>query len=377
MNLFDFCYGIIQWLVDLVNNLWYWLGDFLPWWFGDFFTAVGDFAATHGHIAVMAILLEVIVIIAIALINVLNFIWLDRKFMGRMFDFYGPYYVGYRIGGWLQNLADGMKLFVKEIITPTKADKLGFLLAPIIYVGSSFLALATIPLGRQFYIGTNADLASMGVGASALIAFAFFAIAPFSILIAGWSSNNKYTLIGGMRSAAQMMSYEIPMLLTVASVFLLAGSFGFMDIVAAQHDVWFCIPLFIGLVTFIICLAAEVEIQPFDLPEAEAELVEGWTTEYCGMRFGLFMMTGYLRAYIGGALATALFLGGWHGPAFLPDPIWFLMKAYIVFVLIEWARWSLPRVRVDQILAIGWKRLLPLAIVNLMIAVAVKSMGWF
>jgi len=377
MNLFDFSYGLIHWLVDLVNNLWYWLGDFLPWWFGDFFTAVGDFAASHEHIAVMAILLEVIIIIAIALINVLNFIWLDRKFMGRMFDFYGPYYVGYRIGGWLQNLADGMKLFVKEIITPAKADKLGFLLGPIIYVGSSFLALATIPLGRQFYIGTNADALSTGVDASALIAFAFFAIAPFSILIAGWSSNNKYTLIGGMRSAAQMMSYEIPMLLTVASVFLLAGSFGFMDIVAAQHDMWFGIPLIIGLITFIVCLAAEVEIQPFDLPEAEAELVEGWTTEYCGMRFGLFMMTGYLRAYIGGALVTALFLGGWHGPAFLPDPIWFLIKAYTVFVLIEWARWSLPRVRVDQILDIGWKRLLPLAIVNLMIAVAVKSMGWF
>jgi len=377
MNLFDFCYGIIHWLVDLVNNLWYWLGDFLPWWFGDFFTAAGDFAASHGHIAVMAILLEVIIIIAITLINVLNFIWIDRKFMGRMFDFYGPYYVGYRIGGWLQNLADGMKLFVKEIITPAKADRLGFVLAPVIYVGSSFLALATIPLGRQFYIGTNADPLSMGVGASALITFAFFAIAPFSILVAGWSSNNKYTLIGGMRSAAQMMSYEIPMLLTVASVFLLAGSFGFMDIVDAQHDMWFGIPLIIGLITFIVCLAAEVEIQPFDLPEAEAELVEGWTTEYCGMRFGLFMMTGYMRGYIGGALATALFLGGWHGPAFLPDPIWFLTKAYIVFVLIEWARWSLPRVRVDQILDIGWKRLLPLAIVNLMIAVAVKSMGWF
>ncbi len=377
MNLFEFCYGLIHWLVDLVNNIWYRLGDWLPWWFGDFFTAVGDFARSHEHIAVMAILLEVLIIIVIALINVLNFIWLDRKYMGRMFDFYGPYYVGYRIGGWLQNLADGIKLFVKEIITPAKADRIGFFLAPVIFVGSSFLTLATIPLGRQFYIGTNSDPLSTGVEASALIAFAFFAIAPFSILIAGWSSNNKYTLIGGMRSAAQMMSYEIPMLLTVASVFLLAGSFGFMDIVDAQHDIWFGIPLFLGLITFIVCLAAEVEIQPFDLPEAEAELVEGWTTEYCGMRFGLFMMTSYMRGYIGGALATALFLGGWQGPAFLPDPIWFLIKAYIVFVLIEWARWSLPRVRVDQLLNIGWKRLLPMAILNLMIAVLLKTAGWF
>ena len=375
MNLYEFCYGIIHWLVDLVNHVWYWLGDFLPWWFGDFFEAVGDLAASHGNIAVFAILLEGIVIVVIALINVLNFIWLDRKFMGRMFDFYGPYYVGYRIGGWLQNLADGIKLFVKEIIVPAKADRIGFLVAPVIFVASSVLALATIPLGRDFSIATNPS--GGGVPAGVLIAFAAFAIAPFAILVAGWSSNNKYTLIGGLRSAAQMMSYEIPMLLTVASVLLLAGSFSFFDVIDAQRNIWFAIPLFLGFIVFLTCLVAEVEIQPFDLPEAEAELVEGWTTEYCGMRFGLFMMTSYLRGYVGGALATALFLGGWHGPAIIPDPIWFLIKAYIVFVIIEWMRWSVPRVRVDQILNIGWKRLLPLAVLNLLIAATFKTLGWF
>ncbi|OGS42203.1 MAG: hypothetical protein A3K67_01570 [Euryarchaeota archaeon RBG_16_62_10] len=323
----------------------------------------------------MTILLEVIIIVIISLVNVLNFIWLDRKFMGRIFDFYGPYYVGYRIGGWLQNIADGIKLFVKEIITPAKADKLGFLVAPVIFVSTSFMALSTIPLSPDFGIATNES--GDGVPGGIIVAFAFFAIAPFSILIAGWSSNNKYTLIGGMRSAAQMMSYEIPMLLCVASVFLLSGSFGFEGVVGAQDDIWFAIPLALGFVVFLTCLAAEVEIQPFDLPEAEAELVEGWTTEYCGMRFGLFMMTSYLRGYIGGALATALFLGGWHGPEIIPGPIWFLIKAYTVFVVIEWMRWSLPRVRVDQILDLGWKRLLPLAVLNLMVAVALKSMGWF
>jgi len=375
MNLFQFCYGIIHWLVDLVNHLWYWLGDVLPGTLGEFFNDVGDLAASHGNISVFAILLEVIVIVIIALINVLNFIWIDRKFMGRMFDFYGPYYVGYRIGGWLQNLADGIKLFVKEIIVPKKADKLGFLLGPIIFVGSSFLALATIPLGTRFGIETSPT--DTGVPGSALIAFAFFAIAPFSILISGWSSNNKYSLIGGMRSAAQMMSYEIPLLLTVASVFLIAGSFSFTGIIDAQENIWFAIPLLLGFVVFLVCLVAEVEVQPFDLPEAEAELVEGWTVEYGGMRFGLFMMTSYLRGYIGGALATALFLGGWNGPHIIPEPIWFLIKAYIVFVIIEWARWSLPRVRVDQILNIGWKRLMPLAVVNLMIAATFKTLGWF
>ena len=379
MNLFQFCYGIIHWLVDLINNIWYWLGDHLPWVFGDFFRDVGDFAKSDAHITVMAIIVEVLIIIIIALVNVLNFIWLDRKFMGRMFDFYGPYYVGYRIGGWLQNLADGIKLFVKEIITPAKADRIGFFLGPVIFVGSSFAALVTIPLGWDFYIGTNAGPTSPGtfpgVPASTLIAFMFFAIAPFSILISGWSSNNKYTLIGGMRSAAQMMSYEIPMLLCVASVILLAGSFSFHGIIAAQHEIWYAIPLALGFIVFLVCLVAEVEIQPFDLPEAEAELVEGWTTEYCGMRFGLFMMTSYLRGYIGGALAVALFLGGWQGPGFIPDPIWFLLKAYIVFVIVEWMRWSVPRVRVDQILNVGWKRLLPLAFLNLFIAALLKVSG--
>lgn len=375
MNLFEFSYGLISWLVDLVNNLWYRLGDVLPWWFGDFFTAVGDLAASEGHLVVMTILLEVILVIVVALISVLNFIWLERKISGRIFDFYGPYYVGYRIGGWLQNLADGMKLFVKAVITPAKADKLGFLLAPVIFVSSSVLILATIPLSDNFAVATNDSGA--GVPAGVLVAFAVFAIAPFSILLAGWSSNNKYTLIGGMRSAAQMMSYEIPLLLSVASVVLLAGSMDFSEIVAAQHDVWFVFPLAIGFVVFLVCLAAEVERIPFDLPEAEAELVEGWTTEYSGMRFGLFMMTEYVRGYAGGALVTALFLGGWHGPALIPDEIWFLVKAYIVFCVFVWMRWSLPRIRVDQILNLGWKRLLPLSMVNLMIAVALKSMGWF
>ena len=375
MNLYEFCNGIIVWLVDLINNLWYWLGDHLPWVLGDFFTWAGDLAASDGHIAVMTILLEVLVVLIVAIVNVLNFIWLDRKLSGRIFDFYGPYYVGYRIGGWLQNLADGMKLFVKEIITPKDADKLGFVLAPVIFVSSSFLILATIPLSPNFGVATN--MGGDFVPAGVLFAFAAFAIAPFSILLAGWSSNNKFTLIGGMRSAAQMMSYEIPLLLAVASVFLLAGDFSFVGIVDAQHDVWFAIPLIIGFIVFLVCMAAEVEVTPFDLPEAEAELVEGWTTEYCGMRFGFFMMTSYLRGYAGGALATALFLGGWQGPAIIPDEIWFLIKAYCVFVVIEWMRWSVPRVRVDQILNLGWKRLMPLAMVNLLIAAAMKTMGWF
>jgi NADH-quinone oxidoreductase subunit H len=375
MNLYVFCYGLIHWLVDLINNLWFWLGDHLPGILGGFFRWAGDFAKSDANISFFAIFLEVLVMVIIALINVLNFIWIDRKWMGRMFDFYGPYYVGYRIGGWLQNLADGIKLFVKEIIVPKKADKLGFLLGPTIFVASSVAALSTIQFSPHF--GALTSKVDTGVPAGVLIAFAFFAIAPFSILVTGWSSNNKYTLIGGLRSAAQMMSYEIPMLLAVASVFVLAGSFSFVGVVDAQQSVWFFIPLFIGFLVFLTCIVAEVEIQPFDLPEAEAELVEGWTTEMPGFRFGLFMMTSYMRGYIGGALVTALFLGGWQGPSLIPAELWFLIKAYLVFLVIEWMRWSNMRVRIDQLLNIGWKRLLPLAVINLMIAVALKTVGWF
>ena len=157
MNLYEFCYGIIEWLVALVNHLWYWLGDVLPWVFGDFFDAIGDFAASDGHLAVMTMLLESIIIVVIALINVLNFLWIFRKLSGRILDFYGPYYVGYRIGGWLQNLADGIKLFIKEIIVPAKADRAGFLLAPVIFVGSSLLILAAVPFSRDFGLATNSS----------------------------------------------------------------------------------------------------------------------------------------------------------------------------------------------------------------------------
>ncbi len=375
MNLFSFCEGITHWWVDVWNHLWYWLGGWVPGPLGGFFNWAGDLAKSDANIHFWAIVLEAIIMLIIILVNVLNFIWIDRKFMGRMFDFYGPYYVGYRIGGWLQNLADGMKLFVKEIIVPAKADRFGYLLAPVVFVGSSIAILASIPLSPTFGIATNPT--DTGVPAGVLFSFAMFAIAPFSILVAGWASNNKYTLIGGMRSAAQMMSYEIPLLLCVASVVVLSGGFSFFDVVEAQRPIWFAIPLALGFIVFIICMFAEVEVQPFDLPEAEAELVEGWTTEYSGMRFGLFMMTSYLRGYCAGALITALFLGGWIGPTFIPGAIWFLIKAYVVFVFVEWARWSLPRVRIDQLLNIGWKRLMPLAIVNLMIAVALKSLGWF
>lgn len=372
MNLFDISWAISKFLMDVVNFIFGGILGLLPDPVGSFFDGIGQWFISAGVVNFITMLLEALIIIIVALLNVIILIWIERKLLARIMDSRGPFYVGPL--GFFQNVADGAKLFVKQIITPKKADKFGYKIAPIIFIGSSFLILAAIPLSSGFAV---VDPTRTPIPGGILFAFAVFAIAPFSILLAGWSENNKYTLIGGMRSAAQMMSYEIPMLLTVASVFLLAGSFSFGDVVNSQHSIWYGIPLILGFVTFLACMIAEVERIPFDLPEAEAELVEGWQTEYCGMRFGFFMFIEYLRGYAACGIATALFLGGWQGPNFIPEEIWFLAKAYIVFLVFVFIRGSLPRIRTDQILNFGWKRLLPLAVINLIIAIAFKTAGWF
>jgi len=371
MDLWGVSYGITHFIMDIVYFIVSGILGLLPNPVGPFFEGIGTWLISAGVLNFFTMLLEALIIIIVALLNVIILIWIERKiWAGRIMDMRGPLYVGPL--GFFQNVADGAKLFVKQIIIPKKADRFGYQIGPIIFIASSFLILAAIPLSSEFGI---VDPNGISIPGGILFAFAVFAIAPFSILLSGWAQNNKFTLIGGMRSAAQMMSYEIPMLLTVASVFLLVGSFEFSDVVDAQQNIWFGIPLFLGLLIFIICIIAEVERIPFDLPEAEAELVEGWETEYCGMRFGFFMFIEYLRGYAGCGIATALFLGGWNGPSFLPEEIWFLMKAYIVFLVFIFIKGSLPRIRTDQILDLGWKRLLPLAVINLLIAVAIKTSG--
>jgi len=371
MDLWGISYELTSFLIDIINFFIYGLGWLLPGVLGDAFNGLGDWLASTGVLNILTMIVEALIVLIVAILNVITLIWIDRKLLARMWDSRGPFYVGPL--GYFQNIADGLKLFLKQVITPSKADKLSYHVAPVVFIGSSILILAVIPLSPGFALSYERAPIPGGV----LFAFAIFAIAPFSILVAGWAQNNKYTLIGGMRSAAQMMSYEIPLLLSIASVFLLAGSFNFGDVVEAQANIWFAIPLFIGFVVFLVCIVAEIERIPFDLPEAEAELVEGWTTEYSGMRFGFFLMTQYIRGYAGCAIAAALFLGGWHGPSIIPDEIWFLSKAYIVFLIFVWMRASLPRIRTDQILDLGWKRLLPLAMINLIIAVAMKTSGWF
>jgi NADH-quinone oxidoreductase subunit H len=315
-----------------------------------------------------SIVLMVVVIFAVGFIVNLTMIWEERKVLGRMMDRRAT-----RVGplGYFQNLADGLKTFLKENITPAQADKKGYMWALTILIGTSVLLACMIPLsGRWFIVDYRTGL---------LILFGLFAIAPFMILVAGWSQNNKYTLLGGMRAAAQMISYEIPMLIIFASVALMAGSLNINDIVNAQHDyIWYVVPQFLGFIVFIIAAIAEAERIPFDLPEAEAELVEGWQTEYSGMKWGLIMLGDYFRGYVACALIVIMFLGGWMIPFVGPGPVpelVFLLKVFLVFFVFAWVRAAHCRVRTDQILNLGWKVLLPLSIINFMIASVITIWG--
>jgi len=323
-----------------------------------------DWLESDNVVGVLVYIIQAVVIFAAIFIVCLTMIWQERKTLGRIMDRRAT-----QVGplGYFQNLADGMKTMVKEIIIPDSADRMAYDWAVTIVIGTGVLLAGMVPLSDRFF------LADYGTGL--LIIFAIFSLAPFAILIAGWAQNNKYTLIGGMRACAQMISYEVPMLMILVATVLLAGSLNINDIVAAQQDsTWFFIPQILGLFTFLVAAVAEAERIPFDLPEAEAELVEGWQTEYGGMRWGLIMLGDYFRGYVAASLGVIMFFGGWDGP-YLPPEIWFLIKVFIIFFGMIWVRGSLHRIRTDQILNIGWKRLLPLAILNLLVVVTLKVWG--
>ena len=350
-----------------------------------------DWLATDGGLDTMAWFYAVNIALMVGMTNLILVIHLERKIAARIQDRRGPMLsfrslreVGEDLSGnapsWkfkenysgigiLQNVADGIKALTKELIIPTKADKFLFTMGPIIFISSSVFLLALFPLSDRF--------AASSAPAGLMVIMAAFSIAPIGILTSGWASNNKYSMIGGMRSAAQLMSYEIPLLLSMAGVFLVAGSFDPVTIVEQQREstwlfglpMWNVIPQFIGFVVFMVCILAEVERVPFDLPEAEAELVEGWTTEYSGIRFMFFLMAEYIRGFAGAAVATILFLGGWAGPWPVPPEIWFLIKVYLIIIFWIFIRWSVPRIRTDQILVLGWKKLLPLSLINILIVI--------
>ncbi|MBX8643818.1 MAG: NADH-quinone oxidoreductase subunit H, partial [Thermoplasmata archaeon] len=254
-------------------------------------------------------LIASVILLVVVLVNVIILIYVERKELGRFMDRRGPMVVG--PAGFFQNFADAFKFLVKEMILPESADPLGFNGTLVIIVASSLLIMAVVPQAPDFYF-VNSDL-------GLLLAFAIFAIEPFAVVIAGWASNNKYSLLGGFRSTAQMMSYEVPLLITVISVAILAGSFNFMTIVNEQSShVWYVLPLAIGFIVFLVSMVAEIERIPFDTPDAEAELVHGWMTEYPGIKFAFLQLTSYVRSLAGAAIMVLLFLGGWTGPLLPP-----------------------------------------------------------
>lgn len=316
-------------------------------------------------------LASAVAMLLVVLLFVTYAIYFERKVIGWIQLRRGPNRVGPY--GLLQSVADVLKLLVKEDVIPDRADRTLFILAPVIAFVPAFAVLAVLPFTETLHF------ADLGVGLLYYVAVS--GITTLGILLGGWASNNKYALLGGMRSVAQMISYEIPLVISVIGVVLLAGSLNLKEIVAAQSGGfwnWFFLKQILGFAVFVVAALAELNRTPFDLPEAESELVAGYHVEYSGFRFAFFMLAEYVYVFAMSALATVLFLGGWHPPiealGFVPGLVWFALKfAFCVFFLF-WLRATMPRVRVDQLMTFAWKGLLPLALLNLFLTALVKEL---
>jgi len=301
----------------------------------------------------------VLLIVVLSIAGMLT--WVERRLLGLWQDRYGPNRVG--PFGLLQVLADAIKLFTKEDWIPPYADKVVFVLAPAVIMLAVLMSFTVIPfasdigvvdlnIGLLFFLG----MSSMGV---------------YGIVLGGWASNNKYSLLGSLRASAQMLSYEVFMGLSIAGVVMLAGSFNLRVIVEQQKAVWYCIPQFLGFVVFTIAALAETRRIPFDLPEADSEIVAGFHSEYSSMKFGMFFVGEYLGITLVSAMIATLFFGGWLGPL-LPPPLWLAIKTFVFIAFIVLLRATLPRLRYDQLMSFGWKVLLPLALLNLLVTGAIR-----
>jgi len=332
-------------------------------------------ASVNFGIEVLIIIIKIAVVLGVGLLHVAYATYFERKVIGHMQVRLGPMRVGPH--GLLQPIADGVKLFFKEDIIPAEADKVAFFLAPVIFMAASMVNLSVIPFTSSFVI------ANINIGL--LFIFAIAGMGVYGIFISGWASNSKYAFIGGLRSAAQVISYEIAMGLSLVGVMILSGSLNLMDIVKAQQASIFgvyAIPQIVAFVVFTIAAVAETNRTPFDLPEAESELVAGYFTEYSGFRFALFFLGEYIAMFIMASLATVCFLGGWTIPWYIlkvlpflkivPGIIWFLLKIYAFIFFYYWIRATVPRYRYDQLMAIGWKILIPIALANIVGTALVK-----
>ena len=302
----------------------------------------------------------IIGVLIVALSIASGLIWLERRLLALWQDRYGPNRVG--PFGLLQVVADMIKIFTKEDWIPPFADKPVFVLAPAIIVVTVLMTFAVLPIAPGIIV------TDLNIGL--LFFLAMSSLGVYSVVLAGWSSDNKYSLLGGLRAAAQMISYEVFMGLSLMGVVVLAGSFDLAKIVEAQRKMWFVIPQFLGFVLFLIAGIAETRRLPFDLPEAESELVAGYHSEYSGMKFGMFFVGEYLGVTLISALIAVLFFGGWLGP-WLPPIVWFFIKMFLFICFFILLRASLPRPRFDQLMSWGWKMMLPLALANMLITGAV------
>lgn len=321
---------------------------------------------------------------AITLFAVLGLalVYMERKVAALMQIRLGPNRVGPK--GIFQTTADTLKLVMKEGLTPDGADKFMFNFAPFMVMIAAMLILAPIAFARNFQI--------WDINIGVLYVAAISSVAVIGILMAGWSSNNKYSLLGAMRSAAQIVSYELSAGLSILSVVVLAGSLQISEIIASQENGWWIfkghLPVLIAFIVFLIAVTAETNRAPFDLAEAESELTAGFHTEYSGMKFALFFLAEYINIFIGCAVGATLFFGGWmplhiggweafnHIMDYIPSSLWFLGKTMFLIFLIMWFRWTFPRLRVDQLLNLEWKYLLPISMINLLVITFMAIMGW-
>ncbi len=308
-------------------------------------------------------LIEAFIVINLVMVVFAYLTLAERKVMGRMQLRYGPNRAGPK--GMLQPIADLVKLIRKESFFPAAAVDVLYIIAPFLAAFTALTTFSVIPFGPGWEIAgyqVNGYVADLPI--ALILIFAIGSLGVYGFILGGWASDSKYSLLGAMRTCAQLVSYEVSLALSVLGVVMMAQSLSLVDIVAAQgNDVWYIVPQLVGFVVFFIAGTAETARAPFDLPEAEQELVAGYHTEYGGMRFGLFSMSEYINLITLSALAVTLFLGGWHGPWF-PGPLWFLLKLFVLLFLFIWIRTTLPRLRYDQLMRFGWKVLLPVATVN-------------
>jgi NADH-quinone oxidoreductase subunit H len=327
----------------------------------------------------IAMVVKVLVVFVFVLLTVAYATYAERKIIGHMQVRLGPMRTGWH--GLLQPIADGVKLFFKEEIVPSQADKFAFLIAPVIALVPAFIGFAVIPFGdtvevagykiplqiAAFYDTAAGKVVDLNVGVLYILALA--SVGVYGIVLAGWASNSKYSLLGGLRSSAQMISYELAAGLAIISIFMMSESLSLQKIVADQAGLfgWYVFKQPLAFILFFICSLAEINRTPFDLPEAETELVSGFCTEYSSMKYAMFFMAEYANMITVCAVTTTLFLGGWHGPAFLPGWVWFVAKVYFLIFVCMWIRATYPRYRYDQLMRLGWKVFLPLTLINIVV----------